>query len=136
MDFSQLGLMNGLIGKMDWLGERQKDIATNIANADTPGYEEKDLKPFTFQEAMTRMQPVATEPGHIQLASMSGDAATAKSADTYHSLYELKPDGNTVSKEQEAVKAADTTAQYNLAANVYKKTLGMLKMAISSGGGA
>ena len=32
MDLSQLGLFSGLIGKMDWLTQRQKAIAENVAN--------------------------------------------------------------------------------------------------------
>ena len=52
MDFSKIPLFTALTKRMAWLGERQKVLAHNIANSDTPNYTPRDLKPVDFR-AMT-----------------------------------------------------------------------------------
>ena len=43
---------------------------------------------------------------------------------------ESNPDGNAVSLEQEMIKVSDTQAQFQAAANLYAKTMTMMKTAI------
>ncbi|MHA1152522.1 MAG: flagellar basal body protein, partial [Alphaproteobacteria bacterium] len=37
---------------MEWLSQRQKVLADNIANADTPNYQPRDLNPSEFQRIL------------------------------------------------------------------------------------
>jgi flagellar basal-body rod protein FlgB len=134
MDLSQLGLFNGIVGKMNWLVQRQGVIAQNVENLDTPGYEAQDVAPFTFKSMMKKIAPVATEPGHIQLVSDSSD--DAKESSVLRTTWELKPDGNAVSSEREAKKSADTAIQYQLVTNIYKHSVGLLKTALGNNGSA
>src|SRR3546814_15134368 len=72
------GLFNLLGKRMEWLGQRQKVLAQNIANADTPDYVPHDLKPQEFRRMVERqaaatLQPAATRPGHIQTSSLRPD---------------------------------------------------------------
>src|SRR3546814_2705238 len=65
------GLFNLLGKRMEWLGQRQKVLAQNIANADTPDYVPHDLKPQEFRRIVERhaaatLQPAAPRPGHVQ----------------------------------------------------------------------
>ncbi len=134
MDLSQIGLFNGLVGKMDWLVQRQGVIAQNIANADTPQYESQDIAPFSFKTMLKKLAPVATDAAHIQV-SASGDAnGDAKVGSALHDAYEVKPDGNAVTTEQEMKKAADTAADYQLATNIYKKSVSLLELALGRNG--
>ena len=41
-----------LKSRMGYLSQRQKVIAQNVANADTPGYRPSDLKPYSFQASL------------------------------------------------------------------------------------
>ena len=52
MTLDEIPLFAMLKSKLSYTNERQRLIAQNIANADTPGYAPMDLKPFTFQQAL------------------------------------------------------------------------------------
>ena len=36
--------------RMAWLNQRQSVLSENVANADTPGFVARDLKPLDFQD--------------------------------------------------------------------------------------
>jgi flagellar basal-body rod protein FlgB len=130
MDLTNMGLFKGLQEKMSWLIQRQGVIAQNVSNADTSDYVAKDLAPFTFSSVMKKLAPTVTDPAHIKLVS-SSDSAEEK---PLRNAYDVQPDGNAVSLEHEATKAAATAADYQLAANIYKSQYGMLKTATSAAG--
>jgi len=50
MDFAHLPLFAMLSDRLSWLTERQKMLAQNIANVDTPGYQARDLKKLSFDQ--------------------------------------------------------------------------------------
>ncbi|MFD2853698.1 flagellar basal body rod protein FlgB [Seohaeicola zhoushanensis] len=60
--------------KMEWLSARQKVIAENVANADTPGYKARDVASFaeTLESVTTsarwRAPPRTTSPAPIRSA--------------------------------------------------------------------
>ena len=68
MDISGIPLFAMLRQRLGYLGERQRVIAQNVANADTPGYAPRDLKAFAFsaqlqsQAGLAMMQPAQTAP--------------------------------------------------------------------------
>jgi flagellar basal-body rod protein FlgB len=131
MDLTQLGIFSGIVGKMNWLTQRQQTISENVANADTPGYEAKDITPFSFESMFKKLTLNTTQSGHIQLAS-AADGAEARETSTLRTTWELKPDGNAVSVEREAKKAADTAADYELVTSMYKKYVSMEQTALGS----
>jgi len=47
MQLNNLTLFRQMEQKMHWLSTRQSVLAENVANADTPAYTPRDLKPFT-----------------------------------------------------------------------------------------
>src|SRR3546814_9834316 len=96
------GLFNLLGKRMEWLGQRQKVLAQNIANADTPDYVPHDLKPQEFRRMVERqaaatLQPAATRPGHIQTSSLRADARSVEQKERY----ETAPSGNAVVMEEQ-----------------------------------
>src|SRR3546814_8365621 len=102
MDLASLLLFSMLRGRLGYLTQRQKIIAENVANADTPGYRPHDLKPFSFEAQVkaaasgANVQAV-TQPGHMRAAnarpSMSG-ARPVRTADSETTL-----DGNAVDRK-------------------------------------
>jgi flagellar basal-body rod protein FlgB len=97
---------------MDLLSARQKLAASNIANADTPGYKTKDID---FQQEFSSMingeQPVTIE-------------ATG--------LLE-KPDGNNVSVDREARMLAENAMRFNVASVLLRGEINSVKAAITGG---
>ncbi|MBN9578243.1 MAG: hypothetical protein J0H26_07725, partial [Alphaproteobacteria bacterium] len=48
MQLSSIPLFDVLRERMAWLNTRQNVLSTNVANADTPGYGARDIKPMDF----------------------------------------------------------------------------------------
>ena len=56
MGFTDLPLLSQIKGRLSWLDERQRVIAQNVANSDTPGYVSRDLnRPTDFARALAAM---------------------------------------------------------------------------------
>jgi len=53
-----------------------------------------------------------------------------------HAPYETSPDGNAVILEEQTAKAGRTALDHQLASNIYRKYVGMIKTALGSTGGA
>jgi flagellar basal-body rod protein FlgB len=130
MDFSKLPLFSLISQRMGWLSDRHKVLAENVANADTPGYVARDLKPVDFaalaNAATARLHQSVTDPRHLDA---SGGAAR-KPAEVKDKKAEATLSGNTVSIEQEMMKVADTAMDYQLITNLYRKQIGLIKTAI------
>lgn len=127
MDLSAIGLFNLASRRMDYLSARHKVLAENIANADTPGVRARDLKPFSFAEALkgAGVQQARTNAAHLEPLHQ----AAAFREDRGASVYETAPDGNGVVLEEQMMKTAEVRQQYDLAANLFQKNLGMLRYA-------
>ena len=131
MSLPEIPLLGILRERMSWLSARQDVLSQNVANADTPGYSARDVKPIDFQdilkgEAQSAPGLTVTDPRHIAVApDASSTFENTDAPDT-----ESNPSGNTVSLEQEMIRVADTQAQYQAAANLYSKAVGMMRTAI------
>jgi len=131
MDLNKLPLFAALTRKMQWLNERQRVIAQNIANIDTPGYTSHELKPLSFSELIGgsgagKLAPVATAPAHLQ----GTIPVKAFREQKQQHVFESSPTGNAVVVEDEMVKLAETQIDYNTTANLYKKQIDMLKLVL------
>jgi flagellar basal-body rod protein FlgB len=51
MPISNIPLFSMLRSKMQWHQERQRLLAENVANADTPKFQPRDLSPLKFDPA-------------------------------------------------------------------------------------
>ncbi|WP_375689917.1 flagellar basal body rod protein FlgB [Pseudooceanicola sp. LIPI14-2-Ac024] len=113
---------------MQWLGARQVVISENIANADTPDYKSKDVGAFdAMMEGNERSNGLrVTKPNHIQGAPKSNIGIEADTGPWEQSL-----DGNTVSLEQQTIKAAEVSEGYKLAASLYRKGHDLLTLAVT-----
>jgi len=112
--------------KLGWLENRQKLLAQNIANADTPGYRPQDERPFESALSGFAMTPVQTNAMHIPVGQ--GDAGAMAS-----SSEGVSPDGNQVSTEAEMTKVAATDNQQRFVTNLYSKYMAMFSIALDKG---
>lgn len=124
----------GMLGdKMSWLTQRQRVIAQNVANADTPRYQAHDLKPLEFSHAMRtqsqKLQMVATNSQHLQANLGKGSNKVV----TQRMPYETTPNGNGVILEEQMMKMNENFQQYNLSTSIFKKYTQMYKTALGRG---
>jgi flagellar basal-body rod protein FlgB len=124
MDVSSIPLFALADRRLAWIDARQSVLAQNIANADTPGWRGRDLKPFAATLSNATLGLTRTDPGHL------GPSPSAAALAPSVNRGESGPDGNGVSMDQELVKVADTDAAHELVTNVTKKYLGMFRTAI------
>ncbi|MCI0754789.1 flagellar basal body protein [Teichococcus vastitatis] len=118
--------------RMRQLAERQNVLSQNIANADTPHYRARDVKPFSFDSTLLRQQPglaslrlASTRPGHIGQSIGAANVITDRA-----NSYSEDPDGNTVNLEEQMVKQADVAKAYDLTTLVYKRGTALLRNAV------
>jgi len=131
MDLASFDIFKGIAAKMAWLTQRQNVIAQNIANADTPDYQAKDLKPLDFKSTLeASLKPTTTNPLHLAGTHGEGDARVVKE----DKPYEVTPSGNTVSIEEQMQKASQTGIDYQMITTLYQKNIGLIKTALDRGG--
>ena len=103
---------------MDLTAARQKLVATNIANASTPGYKTKDID------------------FHAEFISiLDGTAAGASSSPRVSDVAGLASgnDGNNVSLERESRLLSENALRFNAASQLWRSGMKQLKMAIEGG---
>lgn len=136
MDLDRIPLIGMLVRRMDFLGARQRVIAQNVANADTPGYKPRELSEDAFAREVARatggggLAPVAvatTTAGHMQGTRV---ADGAKPRPERSGDYESTPSGNAVVLEQEMTRLAETQMDYDTITGIYRKQVAMIKTAL------
>jgi flagellar basal-body rod protein FlgB len=129
MAISDLPIFSMLRTRMNWHQERQRLLAENVANADTPGYRPRDLTPLDFgrqvEQAGGQLQLALTSPGHLV-----GPGGTGKFATEPPAKYDVRPAGNAVNLEDEMMKVAANQMDHQAAISLYSRSLGLLKTAI------
>jgi len=97
---------------MTLLADRQKLVASNIANADTPGYKTKDIDfRSEFENAVDDQQPTVIEPQNLA----------------------AKADGNNVNLDREARLLSENALRFQIATNFARSDLASVKAAIADG---
>ena len=97
---------------MNLLSARQKVVASNIANADTPGYKAQDID---FQSELH--------------SAISGFPASP----TEVAGLRVKNDGNNVSLDRESRLLAENAMRFNIASNLLRSQLKITRLAIEGG---
>jgi flagellar basal-body rod protein FlgB len=121
------GLFAAAERKLAWLDARQRVLARNIANSDTPGYRARDVAPFESHLTAARVAPARTSPLHLAGFSLPDSG-------TETALSEHAPDGNSVGLEKEMTKVADDEGAQALVGNLWKSYMGMYMTALGHGG--
>jgi flagellar basal-body rod protein FlgB len=101
---------------MTLLSERQKLVASNIANADTPGYRTQDIDFRSEFENAASGQAGQSSPAVIQPEGLA-----------------TKADGNNVNLDREARLLSENALRFSIASNFARSELSTLKLAIQDG---
>jgi len=99
---------------MDLLSARQKLVASNIANIDTPGYKTRDID---FQFEFMSLLP-GDKPNAIETPGLN-----------------VKNDGNNVSLDRETRLLSENSMRFNMAESLIRAQLQMVRTAIKEGNG-
>jgi flagellar basal-body rod protein FlgB len=124
-----LPLIEMLKTRMHFHQARQKVLAQNVANSDTPGFKPQEIREPTFDRggraAGGSLGVARTDPAHLTLT-----AARPGVEEKHAQRFETRPSGNSVNLEDEMLKVAQNQSDYQLAASLYQKSMQMLKTAI------
>ena len=132
MGVADIPLLSQIKGRMTWLDERQRLIAQNVANSDTPGYVGRDLRaPTDFAAAMRDgggLRMVQTSAGHMPIGGPNG-APVARFTSEKSPDSETTLDGNAVVVEEQMLKMAESRMAYDAAIGLYTKSMAMIGLA-------
>jgi flagellar basal-body rod protein FlgB len=129
MPITDLPILSMLRTRMEWHQERQKVLAENVANSDTPGFRPRDLSQPKFDNAEVAMSSVGlTLTASHHIAGVGGQPSKFRTDGKTHS--EVRPGGNAVSLEEEMMKVASNQMDYQAATALYTRSLNLLKTAL------
>jgi flagellar basal-body rod protein FlgB len=103
----------GIEQYMNLMSARQKLVASNIANADTPGYQTKDLD---FRSELQSHMP-GFQPNVVEVAGLRN-----------------KNDGNNVDMDREARLLAENALRFSVASNLAHAEITTIRTAIEEAG--
>lgn len=132
MAITDIPILSMLRTKMNWNQDRQKVLAENVANSDTPNYRERDLvlpkfdnPNSVFSRHVARVALARTESGHIGGATISNSPFEESKANR-----DIRPTGNSVNLEDQMMKVAANQMDYQAATALYARSLNLLKVAL------
>ena len=132
MAISDLSTLSVLRTKMQWHQERQRVLAENVSNSNTPNFKPRDLVEPKFETGSgavgggAALLPMArTSQGHI-----SADSADPTFDQNRRAGFQTRPAGNAVSLEDEMLKVSANQMDYAAVTSLYSKSLHRLMVAI------
>jgi len=131
MAITDLPTLAVLREKMQWHQERQRVLAENVANSDTPNFRPRDLVEPKFDRAGA----VAGATGSLPMMRTSAGHLSAAGGDQRFpqdrkSGYETRPAGNAVNLEDEMLKVSANQMDYAAVTSLYSRSLNLIKTAI------
>jgi flagellar basal-body rod protein FlgB len=133
MAINDLPILSALRTKMQWHQERQRVLAENVSNANTPNFRPNELVEPKFDNkganvggGMGSLAMMRTSSTHI---GVSGGAPSFR-GDGGKSGFLTKPAGNAVNLEEQMLKVSANQMDYAAATSLYSRSLGLLKTAI------
>src|SRR5262245_2392056 len=123
MPISDIPLFSTLRTRMQWHQERQRLLAENVANADTPRFQPRDLA------APNPARPIAPalDLARTDAAHLTSSASTARFQLARRNGFEVVPTGNAVNLEEEMLKVADNQMDFQAVSALYTRGLGLIK---------
>ncbi|HEV2268134.1 MAG TPA: flagellar basal body rod protein FlgB [Steroidobacteraceae bacterium] len=117
--------------------QRADVLAANLANADTPGYQARDID---FRAALAAagspgdpLQPTTTNPGDVTAAATADGSVSTEQFLKYRVPLAPSLDGNTVDSQMEESQFAQNTVRYQAALTFLENRFSELTTAITGG---
>lgn len=130
-------ILAGIRDRMHNLADRQRVLAQNIANSETPGYKARDVAEPDFA-ALVGGSGMIAKPRVELTQRMKGLGAVQPIGTGVifdKDITETKPDGNNVTLEDQLLKMGEVQADFTAMTNLYRKQMAMLKTAVTGRGG-
>ena len=125
MDPTDIGLFRLAEQRLAWADRRQQLLAQNVANANTPRYQPRDMAAFSAVLAAPGL--AQTAPQHLSGTGRAAGESTVRAQ-------ERSPSGNTVSLEDQLSKVADTASTQEMVLNLHHKYQSMMRLALGRAG--
>lgn len=113
----------------EWLSVRQEVVASNIANANTPKFNAKDVVPFDTQLQSVGMQMARTNSAHMEMAVAGGGKVAMMDAPLANEIG-MQESGNSVSLSTEMAKTGEIKRQYDLNTQLVRSFHNMMLTAV------
>lgn len=134
-------LLAGIGQSMKYLSQRQRVIAENVANSETPGFKARTMEAPDFSSLVEVYGGSGGKPriARPQIQLSNGMAALGARTPLGGGIVldsdtsETKPDGNNVTLEDQLLKMGEVQSDFAAMTNLYRKQLGLLKAAIGRG---
>lgn len=119
---------------MNLLGERQKILANNIANADTPGFKARDID-FSSELKQAVANGSAGNSGLAMTTTSARHIAIQPKGAMVHDMKYRVPDqpsldGNTVDMDRERSAFTDNMLRYQASVTMMKSSISRIKSAM------
>jgi flagellar basal-body rod protein FlgB len=127
MPISDIPIISMLRSRMQWHQERQRVLAENVANADSPGFRPRDLAPPDLGGSGSggSLALARTDAGHIAAGIHDGGSYLGPGKGSRSSV--------PVNLEDEMLKVAANQMDYQAATTLYGRSLGLIKTAVGRG---
>lgn len=138
MAFDDITVLSTLRQALGFHNARQRVIADNVANVNTPGFTPGDISKGQFERVLNGQASAAsgglrvTDPRHFG-GETGGSTAAYRSEATPDS--ETTVNGNSVVIEEQMVRANENRMKYETALSLYQKSLNMIRLAGRPPGG-
>ena len=124
MDLTSSPLFTLAQNRLAWIDRAEEVRAENIANADTPGYQQAQMPPFSASlDQAAGLTPTATSPGDIPLPPLPDQLPSGANAAAVAGA-----DGDTL--DNQLGKLANSETMQNFTINLYGAYLGMFRTAL------
>lgn len=124
---AQASVAAALTGRMNHLIARQGVVASNIANASTPGYIARDV--IFAKEVQKQSKPMRT----TNKRHMQGTKGGAASGKVVENKTFMQPNGNSVDLSTEMLKLSEIQLNHQMVTRLYAKHAALQKLAIGRG---
>ena len=125
--FDKLNVFKIAFSMATHAGKRQALVSENIANANTPDYLAKDIKPFreVYAAGESQGHMVASRASHLNGAGNTGFDWAVQTDNAY-----LDPNGNSVTLEEEILKGVEAKRQHDRALAIYRSSMTILRTSL------
>lgn len=132
MPINDMSALAALRTRMQWHQERQRVLAENISNSDTPNFKPRDLIEPKFD---ARGGNAASGAALAMMRTTSGESIAGSGPESNfdqnpHAGFQTRPAGNAVNLEDQMLKVSANQMDYAAATSLYSRSLRLLKMAV------
>jgi flagellar basal-body rod protein FlgB len=131
MSINDIPALAALRTKMQWHQERQRVLAENVANSDTPNFKPRDLVDPKIDLSGNNVSGGGTLPMMRTGGVTLNPSGAPDSFDQNTKVgFETRPAGNAVNLEDEMLKVSSNQMDYAAVTSLYTSRLHLLKVAI------